>query len=190
MVPASCSGSDTLITNYHVMEAVILGEQGSATSQGESAKSGNVVLRFDYKRLADGTTLNPVRSTSFPHEGGCLTAAPSPNLDYALLRVSGAPGTDRLVDNWVLPRARSSSTPVTTYKFQPDTPLSIVQHPQGDPLQMALDMNAIIGVNADNTRVTYRTNTLPGSSGSPCFNSKWELVALHHAGDPLRPCDL
>jgi hypothetical protein len=29
-----------------------------------------------------------------------------------------------------------------------------------------------------------RTNTEPGSSGSPCFDQDWGLVALHHAGDP------
>jgi V8-like Glu-specific endopeptidase len=36
----------------------------------------------------------------------------------------------------------------------------------------------------NNTRVRYRTNTEEGSSGSPCFNQDWELVALHHSGDP------
>ena len=30
----------------------------------------------------------------------------------------------------------------------------------------------------------YRTDTEPGSSGSPCFNDPWELVALHHSGVP------
>jgi V8-like Glu-specific endopeptidase len=42
-------------------------------------------------------------------------------------------------------------------------------------------------VNANKTRVTYQTGTQPGSSGSPCFNQFWNLVALHHAGDPLYP---
>lgn len=32
--------------------------------------------------------------------------------------------------------------------------------------------------------IRYRTNTLPGSSGSPCFSQGWDLVALHHNGDP------
>ncbi|HYO71036.1 MAG TPA: serine protease, partial [Archangium sp.] len=31
---------------------------------------------------------------------------------------------------------------------------------------------------------TYRTNTLEGSSGSPCFSQDWALVALHHSGGP------
>ncbi len=37
-------------------------------------------------------------------------------------------------------------------------------------------------MNANQTRVRYRTNTETGSSGSPCFNSDWDLVALHHSG--------
>jgi V8-like Glu-specific endopeptidase len=32
--------------------------------------------------------------------------------------------------------------------------------------------------------VTYRTNTLSGSSGPPCFNHGWQLVTLHHSCDP------
>ena len=42
----------------------------------------------------------------------------------------------------------------------------------------------MISVNANGTRVRYRTNTEPGSSGSPCFDQNWSLVALHHSGDP------
>ena len=34
------------------------------------------------------------------------------------------------------------------------------------------------------TRVRYTTRTEPGSSGSPCFDIDWNLVALHHSGDP------
>ena len=37
---------------------------------------------------------------------------------------------------------------------------------------------------ANGTRVTYTVNTEGGSSGAPCFNTDWELVALHHSGDP------
>ena len=72
----------------------------------------------------------------------------------------------------------------TAYDFPPDTPLFIAQHPKGAPLKLALDTNAVIGLNAYGTRVTYRTNTDLGSSGSPVFDQNWNLVALHHSGDP------
>jgi V8-like Glu-specific endopeptidase len=61
-----------------------------------------------------------------------------------------------------------------------------VQHPKAEPLKLAFDTDAIIGINENGTTVKYKTNTQPGSSGSPCFDINWNLVALHHSGDPDR----
>lgn len=60
----------------------------------------------------------------------------------------------------------------------------IVQHPESEPLKPALDTQPITQVNVNRTRVRYSTNTEPGSSGSPCFDMDWNVVALHHCGDP------
>jgi V8-like Glu-specific endopeptidase len=35
---------------------------------------------------------------------------------------------------------------------------------------------------ADDRLVQYLTDTLPGSSGAPVFDSDWHVVALHHSG--------
>jgi hypothetical protein len=189
------------ITNYHVVEAVIEGEQGRTTSQGLWAVPGNVTLRFDYKRLSDGTTLNPGTTYRLAKEWlidkspmSTVDNQPEPKsgvpqsdeMDYALLRLEGAPGTAPVGDKPEpdAPLRKWIKVPTQPYHFQPDTALFIVQHPQGEPLQLALDTNAVIGLNGNHTRVTYRTNTLRGSSGSPCFSSNWKLVALHHSGDP------
>lgn len=192
-------GPDVVMTNYHVVEPVILTEQGMTPDGGMSARARDVVLRFDYKRLADGTTLNPGTvhhlaadwlidaSPMSPFDSRPEAGDPSPEeLDYALLRVDSPIG-DRPVGDKSEPNAPRRGwiavrTPVDP--FRPGSPLFIVQHPQGEPLKLALDTDAIIGLNANGTRVRYKTNTEPGSSGSPCFNSNWELVALHHAGDP------
>ena len=45
-------------------------------------------------------------------------------------------------------------------------------------------MSGVIGVNANGTRLKYKVNTEGGSSGAPCFNTDWDLLALHHSGDP------
>ena len=50
-------------------------------------------------------------------------------------------------------------------------------------MKLALDFDARMQVNANATRVLYQTKTEEGSSGSPCFNESWDVVALHHAGD-------
>ena len=42
----------------------------------------------------------------------------------------------------------------------------------------------MIGGNGNKTRVRYKNNTMGGSSGSPCFNADFQVVALHHSGDP------
>ena len=36
-------------------------------------------------------------------------------------------------------------------------------------------------------RIHYRTATEGGSSGSPVFNSSWDLVGLHHSGGDAMP---
>ena len=41
-------------------------------------------------------------------------------------------------------------------------------------------------VYVDDRIVQYLTDTLPGSSGSPCFDSEWKVIALHHSGGWLR----
>ena len=50
-------------------------------------------------------------------------------------------------------------------------------------MKLALDTDAITGVQGEGRRVRYSTNTEKGSSGSPCFHQNWNLVALHHSGD-------
>jgi endonuclease G len=53
--------------------------------------------------------------------------------------------------------------------------LFILQHPGGKTLKMANG-----GVKqSSGAWVEYEVDTLPGSSGSPVFNNRWELVALH-----------
>ena len=187
---------DAVMTNYHVVESVIEAEYGFQPS--------DVVLRFDYRQLKDGTTLSQGKEYRLlttetdwlidhsPYSPVDMELEPKPGLpepdqlDYALLRVDGSPG-DESVGEKPEPGAPPRGwieIPGTAYDFPPDTPLFVVQHPKGAPLKLALDTNAVIGLNGNDTRVAYRTNTEPGSSGSPVFDQNWNLVALHHSGDP------
>lgn len=56
----------------------------------------------------------------------------------------------------------------------------IAGHPGGQRLTISLQDNHLIEF--DDQMLQYRTPTDPGSSGSPIFNSEWELVGIHHAG--------
>jgi endonuclease G len=63
--------------------------------------------------------------------------------------------------------------------------VSIIQHPDGRHKHWAVRENRLVAEPKDEDLfISYTTDTLPGSSGSPAFNHDWELVALHHSGVP------
>jgi hypothetical protein len=184
-------GTSTVMTNYHVVEPILK----------KTAQADSLALRFDFKRLTDGVTLNKgtvyyleedwqIASTPYSQADLSATdpaALPGPGeLDFALLRVKGKPGNDRVskaIEPDAPPRGCFDlSTPVPV--LEAGDPILIMQHPQGDFLKLAMDFEAVVGYYGDHSRLRYTTSTLAGSSGSPCFNANWKLVALHHAGDP------
>jgi endonuclease G, mitochondrial len=63
----------------------------------------------------------------------------------------------------------------------PKDGLNVLQHPKGNVMQASLSASGVVQSNPAQGRVWYVNRTEGGSSGSPCFNSDWELVALHHA---------
>ncbi len=195
-------GPDVVLTNHHVVEAVILGEKGEATLKGRTALPTDVECQFDFKKVAgylnkgvgvglaaawliDSSPISPVDRLVDP---GAAQPDPS-HLDYALLRLLRAVGKEPVkgegekAERDAEPRGWIQ-VPRGAAEFEPETPIFIVQHPDGAPLVFALDTTGLIGLNGNGTRVRYRTNTLGGSSGSPCFDQDWRLVALHHTGDP------
>lgn len=184
-------GPDIVLTNYHVVEPLI---------DGTVAPSA-VVLRFDYKVAVEGVavqegTLHRLAadwladsSPSSPHDVELHPGedAPPDELDYAFLRVDGVPGDEPVggETNDPNPALRKwIPVPDQPYDFSLNQSLYIVQHPDGKPMQVALDTEAVIGLNGNGTRIRYTTTTEAGSSGSPCFGPDWDWVALHHSGDP------
>lgn len=172
-------GPDLVLTNWHVVVAA------NAANQ-----LNQLACRFDYQRLENGTRQQGTAVTL--HTDGCIASSPySPaeltqnpetplptadQLDYALLRLAKPVGLEEK-RGWV-DMTKGSAT------LKKGDALLIVQHPDGAPMKLALDTDSIIKYNDNNTRLRYATNTEAGSSGSPCFNMDWELVALHHFGDP------
>ena len=61
---------------------------------------------------------------------------------------------------------------------QVDDRVYIIQHPSGGMKKIGMVHNVVRFV--DDDVVQYWTDTEAGSSGSPVFNERWELVALHH----------
>lgn len=155
---------DLLMTNNHVLTVAA----EAATSQVE----------LDYQVDLDG---RPAPSTFFrlTPDRFFLT---DPDLDYTLVavgeRVSGT--RERAELGWS--RLREGDVPVLVGEY-----VSIVQHPNGEPKQLAVRENEVIDF--PDPWLHYRTDTAPGSSGSPVFNDQWQLVALHHSGVPRRDAE-
>lgn len=64
-------------------------------------------------------------------------------------------------------------------------PVSIIQHPDGQYKHWAVRQNKLLlDPGGADLFLTYMTDTLAGSSGSPAFNHDWELIAVHHSGVP------
>jgi hypothetical protein len=165
-------GPQAVLTNWHVVH--------------ESRKRGiaELACAFDYIRGADGA-LAPVETIGVeavaverPCSPAEMTTAPDDppprpdELDYALLKLARAPGNRGYVRLVAGPPAAARAA------------LYIVQHCGGKPMMIAQDMEAVIGLVHGGLRLRYKTNTEPGASGSPCFTSDWDLLALHHFGDP------
>jgi len=49
-------------------------------------------------------------------------------------------------------------------------------------MKLALNTNGVTWVDPKLVKIQYTTKVENGSSGSPCFDENWDLVALHHAG--------
>jgi hypothetical protein len=188
-------GSEVVMTNYHVMERIY----------DKPALAPQVGLRFDFKRRADGVAVeagavfrladdwdldkspySPLDTKVDP------PGAPGPDeLDYALLRLA-EPAGDLPISGGTGPEVGAPprgwlTVPSDGHDFKARPALFILQHPDGRPLELAIDTNAVTATvpsAGPATRVRYRTNTEPGSSGSPCFDANWNVVALHHSGDP------
>jgi V8-like Glu-specific endopeptidase len=94
-----------------------------------------------------------------------------------------------LSDDCTVVRAEEGATsewgavPVANRSVEDVTWVNIIQHAGGRAKQISLYHNIVAYADAD--LVQYYTDTLPGSSGSPVFDSNWNLVAVHRAGGNL-----
>ncbi|MGZ5434538.1 MAG: trypsin-like serine peptidase [Pyrinomonadaceae bacterium] len=151
-----------LLTNYHVLE------DPETPGDDKNANAANAVLEFKYFSKAEGEEEKSQEFKLAPNP--IVDFSIVPELDFVLLRVedavANAPDIKPLKYKEVGPSA--------------DKSLNIIQHPDGGPLKFAFSGNGVTG-RYDDGRIQYTSRASGGSSGSPCFNDNWELIALHHA---------
>lgn len=184
-------GPTVVMTNHHVVAAAIAG----------TVDPKNIRVQFDYFVSPTGSVAAGVfvplhqdwLIRAAPHSAVDLTVhdlgvdAKEGELDFALLRLARPFGAEPFGPlsaggtaqprGWIDLREHAAAA-------AKDDPTIIAQHPDGKPLKLAIDTEAVIGYSPSGRRLRYTTNTEPGSSGSPVFNYKLQILALHHAGDP------
>jgi hypothetical protein len=165
---------DLAITCYHVVEDFFRPREDARWSDPKRLR-----FHFDYRQREHEVIKGPQFSLA---DESLVEHSPVNNLDFALLRLNEEAGKQTL---------GSPAAPTRGYlkRFSnhvaPEEPLIIVQHPKADPLKFAF--GSVSAIDTPASRVCYRVNTLPGSSGSPCFDADWSIVALHQRGSEAAP---
>jgi len=151
-----------VLTNFHVLK-----EKADEDLQSSANKT---LLRFGAFSLAKGDDEETGRSFKLAGEK-IVAQSPIPELDFVLLRVE-----DKILkEESIQPAPLEQGVPASK------SALNILHHPGGDVMKLSLSGNGITGVYQDKGIIQYVTAAAGGSSGSPCFDDDWKVVALHHA---------
>ena len=155
-----------LLTNYHVLQ------DENSSPENISSNAENILLRFGYftagtGKVTDGQTFYLDKTKPV------VQYSTTEKLDYALLRVEEKIRKASEVQKAECDFERSLSKGMG---------LTILQHPEGESMKLAVSRDGVTSILQERGLVQYATKTAGGSSGSPCFNEDWKVVALHHAG--------
>ena len=173
-------GPDLVLTAAHVFDATAWPPPGPPSAvvvfdfvRTPGRSEAETGIRIDVRDFVCGSLPSPAEVAGNPNgvEPGL------DRLDFALLRLSlPAPAVE--APGGPYERGHYRLDP-TEYAFAEAPRLFIVQHPLGAFQAMTfLDKRPVLTPNK--TRITYRGNTLAGSSGSPVLDVSGRLVAIHH----------
>lgn len=104
--------------------------------------------------------------------------SPEEELDYTLIAIGPIHQGN--------PEARIGYLPLIAAgdKHVKGMPVNCIEHPNGVYKQLVIRENKLLA-RTPNTLI-YSSDTEEGASGSPIFNDDWEVIALHHYGEPYR----
>ncbi len=174
-------GKSYILTNLHVVD--------------DKSKLSGLFAAFGYEGESD---LN--NATSYIFDTDFWKPAKNNSLDYVLLKLAeevdekfppiSLAGTDLVqicprfsvqdVDTLHKTNNLNKETWETLQEngFRGDS-VNIIQHPEGRSKEIVIFNNQLDTLYKD--FLGYTSDALPGSSGSPLFNEKWQLIGLHQA---------
>lgn len=157
------------VTNSHVISETVRG----------SLRPADARVTFEIESIAarqpQAHEIDKVLFTSDPEQVGRVLGTLE-KLDVTIVSLKTLPADVRGL-------SCASNIPLPA----PTTKAFVVGHPKAGPLQFSVHDSLLLDVCPHERLMHYRTPTEPGSSGSPVFNAKWEVVALHHAGSQRTP---
>ena len=149
-----------LLTNHHVFE------------MAESAKASTV----EFGCWLDVAGAPPIDSDIYTFDPGAFFIADAA-LDYALVAISAKGRLGASIHDKGYLRLIPETGKVKEESF-----VTIFQHPDGDPMRIALRENEVTRADDGESYIWYRADTAHGSSGAPAFNDSLQIVALHAKG--------
>lgn len=150
---------DLILTNHHVFQA-------ADSFQG-------ALIDFDYAYDVTGQEMGKVVFTIDPNKFFYTFEG----LDFSLV---GIQSKDQTSTHAIGERGYLVLNPGIGKAGMGDA-ATIIQYPDGNYQQVGLRDNAILDISDPNTLI-YKTDTSPGTSGSPVFNDQGQVIALHSAG--------
>jgi V8-like Glu-specific endopeptidase len=152
-----------LMTNNHVLET--------------ASMAARCLVQFDYVRAIDGKIgLTEIYQLE-PDRFFLTSTEKDLNLDYTIVAVEPVNSDGKQLANRGYIPLISVSGKVVLGDL-----VNIIQHPGGEPQQVALRDSKV--TDPMESFLRYEADTQPGSSGSPVFNDFWQVAALHHSGVP------
>ncbi len=172
-VEVSFGAESTLGTGFMVSPRLFLTNQ-HVIRHAQAALGATITFDRELDELG-----RPRATTTFRLDPSSFALfSEEPDHDYALIAVGARlSGSSELVDFGFCPLSPAPDKHVIGMSA------NIIQHPGGQRKLISIRKNLLVARTP--RTLLYETDTEVGSSGAPVFNDDWEVVALHHYGEPF-----